>query len=281
MTISKIYAIIFINSKRRDDTKMPTVTNDYIIKSVANVYHHIDMNWKRDKSRPRKYHAALIFLDGAIEYYFPEHSFIIERGDVFILPENVPYSGRMLSDSVEYICVDFEGLEGSPLDFGIPQTISSTNFIYYREKFEAVLAAYEAQLAASQLTMKARLYDILALMLHDHLTKGRSKRVEDIIEYIKRELSNHELDLKSICGSFGISESQLRRDLRRVTGASPNEYIRNLRINRAKTELIETSKPIYEIAADCGFDSPYYFSKCFTEQCRITPTKFRKEHLLP
>ena len=61
-----------------------------------------------------------------------------------------------------------------------------------------------------------------------------------------------------ICGRFFISESQLRRNIKKATGLPPDEYIRRLRINRAKNELISTQWKICEISESCGFSSPYY-----------------------
>ena len=46
--------------------------NDYVVERVVNVFHDVNLVWTREKPRPRQYDAAIIFLDGAIEYYFTD-----------------------------------------------------------------------------------------------------------------------------------------------------------------------------------------------------------------
>ena len=88
---------------------------DYNIDRVVNVFHRVDRDWKRDESRPRRYDAVLMFVNGSIEYHFPDRSVRVNGGDVFFLPENVPYSGKKLTDAVEYYCVDFQSAMGQTL----------------------------------------------------------------------------------------------------------------------------------------------------------------------
>lgn len=255
--------------------------NDYVVEKIVNVFHNVDLIWTREKPRPRQYDAALIFLDGAIEYYFPDRNVTVRRGDIFLLPENIPYAGKRLTDVVEYICVDFVSERRYTIpDSGFPTVIHANDFEWFRNCFTEMLDNYEKQRADAPLYMKSLLYNIFAAILRNDHPSGVKNKTEEILDFIKLNISDSRLDLGMLCSKFSLSESQLRRNIRNATGLSPNEYIRSIRINKARNELICTQDRIGEISARCGFESPYYFSKCFADQCGVSPTIFRREHSL-
>jgi YesN/AraC family two-component response regulator len=63
---------------------------------------------------------------------------------------------------------------------------------------------------------------------------------------------------------------------KKYAGMSMVSYIRELRIQRAKHLLWNSSEPINEIAEQVGFPDPYYFSKVFKSIEGLSPTLFRK-----
>ena len=103
--------------------------NDYVVERVVNVFHDVNLVWTREKPSPRQYDAAIIFLDGAIEYYFTDRDVTVRRGDILLLPENVPYAGKRLTDVVEFICVDFVSENGYTLpDSGFSTVLHANDF---------------------------------------------------------------------------------------------------------------------------------------------------------
>jgi AraC-like DNA-binding protein len=71
----------------------------------------------------------------------------------------------------------------------------------------------------------------------------------------------------------GMSRSQLHRKLSALTGFSPNEVIRNMRLERAKQLLEQKAGNASEIAYMTGFNSPAYFAKCFKDYFGLTPSE--------
>ena len=69
----------------------------------------------------------------------------------------------------------------------------------------------------------------------------------------------------------GMSRSQLHRKLTALTGFSPNEVIRNMRLEYARRLLESKSGTVSKIAYRSGFSSPAYFVKCFREYFGQTP----------
>jgi AraC-like DNA-binding protein len=72
--------------------------------------------------------------------------------------------------------------------------------------------------------------------------------------------------VEKLCRDIGFSRSQLYRKVKAVTGRSPVEFIRDLRLTKALSLIKENRYNLSEVALEIGFNSPSYFSKCFREK---------------
>lgn len=94
-------------------------------------------------------------------------------------------------------------------------------------------------------------------------------------EYVENNITNPDLNIVEIAQHMGLSRSQLYRKIKSITEYSPNEFIRILRLKYSAHMLI-SGIPISEIAYKSGFSSASYFTKCFKEFYKISPTDFMK-----
>lgn len=75
------------------------------------------------------------------------------------------------------------------------------------------------------------------------------------------------------CLKIGMSRRQLHRKLSALTGFSPNQVIRNMRLERAWQLLKSKAGSVSEVAFRCGFSSHAYFSKYFKDYFGVTPVE--------
>ncbi len=73
-----------------------------------------------------------------------------------------------------------------------------------------------------------------------------------------------------------VSRDYLRHLVQEYTGRSPMRHLIASRVARAAERLRCDPRPVAEVAADCGFDNPYYFSRLFRQVQGCTPTQWRK-----
>lgn len=99
-----------------------------------------------------------------------------------------------------------------------------------------------------------------------------------LMEYTEREWINTSLNVDDFCRELGYSKSQLYRKMISITGKSPNAFIKEYRLNRALKLLNKQIDNISEIAFKTGFNSPSYFSKCFSNSYGILPSVYTKQH---
>jgi AraC-like DNA-binding protein len=94
-------------------------------------------------------------------------------------------------------------------------------------------------------------------------------------EYILKNLET-KLTLADIAWKAGKGEEHLTRLFKRETGQSVFDYVREMRINRAKTYLFDSALTLTQIAGLCGFASLSYFTQTFRQLTGITPSSYRK-----
>lgn len=95
-----------------------------------------------------------------------------------------------------------------------------------------------------------------------------------VIKFIKSDLSNPDLKVDDISKELGMSRTPFFKKLKALTGLTPNDFIRDIRLNQAAKLLIESDMPISEVAYNVGFASPKYFRECFKKQFGDNPTEY-------
>ena len=84
------------------------------------------------------------------------------------------------------------------------------------------------------------------------------------------------ITLEDIAASACISKREALRCFRENMWKTPILYLTELRIEKAKQELLTGDKPIVDIAFSCGFESASYFNRVFRKQTGMTPMEYRK-----
>ena len=107
------------------------------------------------------------------------------------------------------------------------------------------------------------------------LTPNHTLFSNKIINYI-REHYTEKITIKSLCHKFGISEKPLYAIIKKSTDKTVNDFIIDLRIEKAKTLLSTTDLSISKISDAVGFDDYNYFIRIFKKRTCVTPLKYRK-----
>lgn len=95
------------------------------------------------------------------------------------------------------------------------------------------------------------------------------------ITIFDRDIADAEAGVDHFAAELGLGHSQFYRKIKALTGYSPVELMRRLRLERARTMLADTDRTVSEISYAVGFSTPAYFTKCYREQYGQTPTEAR------
>lgn len=93
--------------------------------------------------------------------------------------------------------------------------------------------------------------------------------------FLQQNLSS-DLSIETLCQNFFVSKKTLYKIFRTNVKLTPNEYIRNLRIEKALELLLSTDMPLTQISATVGIPDYNYFIKIFKSVKGNTPSHYRK-----
>lgn len=102
---------------------------------------------------------------------------------------------------------------------------------------------------------------------------AEEKFLQQFNEIVRKNISDETLSVEKIAAGLAMSRTQLYRKIKQITNFSPNEVIRNTRLEHARGLLMQGKLSISEVAYSTGFSSPSYFTKCYSEYFGSLPSE--------
>ncbi|MCQ2334690.1 MAG: response regulator [Paludibacteraceae bacterium] len=99
-----------------------------------------------------------------------------------------------------------------------------------------------------------------------------------LLEFMEKNMDNNELSVEDLVHEMALGRTVFFNKLKGLTGLSPVEYIRDVRIKRSAELLLDEKYNITEVAYMVGMNDARYFSKCFKTAFGATPTEYRKQN---
>lgn len=93
-------------------------------------------------------------------------------------------------------------------------------------------------------------------------------------EFVEKNYRNSDIDVDRFARSMNVSRSLLYLKSKSLLGMSPNNYILDYRIMKARQMLARTGAVVSEVAFACGFSDPKYFCRCFKKVTGQTPSEY-------
>ncbi|NRT10483.1 hybrid sensor histidine kinase/response regulator transcription factor [Flavobacterium sp. 14A] len=158
--------------------------------------------------------------------------------------------------------------------------IDSGADMYMSKPFDMdVLKSSLGQLINSRQIMFDKFYKGITKNTKEKTTTLDNDFIQKTLTFIHENISDSDLSVEVLASKVFLSRSQLYRKIKTLTGVSVNEFIRNVRLEKAK-ELIQLGDSnINEISYIVGFASPSYFTKCYKAKYGELPTDFEKNKL--
>ncbi len=101
--------------------------------------------------------------------------------------------------------------------------------------------------------------------------------MQKTIRVIVEKMIDSEFNGDLLAGEMGVSRMGLHRKIKAMTGQSTGEFIRNIRLKKAAELLKVQGRNVSEVCYDVGFSSPSYFTTCFAEVYKMTPSEYMKQ----
>lgn len=107
--------------------------------------------------------------------------------------------------------------------------------------------------------------------------QGENDEFKDqLVSLMEENYQNSEWGIDQISTSLCLSRVQFYRKVKAITGLTPVDLLRSYRLSKS-VELLKTKQlTVSEIAYECGFSSPSYFTRCFKDKFGVSPSEYSK-----
>lgn len=218
----------------------------------------------------------------------------LKKDDVFlILPEIETFYQADEEEPWQYLWIGFSGLSAEECvkSIGLSKekpTGSYTCGENLRGIIQQILNAHELTFE-NELLRTALLMEFLAVLIKDQnrrfpkaKKKGQAKDYSNemyvwyAMDYMKSHYSE-KIKISDLADYIGITRGYLTDSFKKFIHLSPQEFLLQLRMDRAVELLRDTELPVHKIAGQVGYDDPLTFSKRFNQRFGMSPTQYREQ----
>ncbi len=101
--------------------------------------------------------------------------------------------------------------------------------------------------------------------------------LERVMKVINKNIGNSDLSVDAIADEVGLSRVHLHRKMKELTGQTPHDFIRNIRLKQAANLLASHNMNITEVMYACGFNNAASFSTIFKKFYGMSPRDYMNE----
>ncbi|WP_139999154.1 helix-turn-helix domain-containing protein [Paenibacillus paridis] len=235
-------------------------------------------------------HILLAVTNGTGTLWLDGISYKIRQGDcLLILPESqfnlLDLDGTQLS-GYWMVLRAFQAHEREPaasLSELLPynKLISVHQISALVEVFTKLLAVDRSETNLEQMKRQLMMLELFVLLLENAKESQSYPDVTEAVEETVLYMQEHyrePITVVQLLRMSGVGRWQYSSIFQAITGQKPLDYLADLRINRAKTLMLQSDDPLREIAKSVGFKDEYYFNRRFRQMTGLSPKKYVRMH---
>ncbi len=276
----KYFAYLYDKDLDTYEMKVP-----FLVHSCGKITFNKNKNMRIDRQNGRKDYQIIYIHRGKGHFWLKEQECVLEEGSIVVYyPDERQRYSFYYSENSEFYWIHFSGTR-------VPELLKESGFDSHANVGMATQIANGFEEVIRELMIKRRKYMELAnlkgegliyLLIRENYeqqcykNKAHQAELEKIIEEINLHYAEPLL-VEELAETYGTSVEWFIKTFSNYTGATPKQYINEIRLNHAKELLSSTDYNIGEIAQACGFENPLYFSKYFKKKYQISPSEYRSD----
>ncbi len=240
-------------------------------------------------------YSLLTTLKGQLDYTVDEKHETLESTESVMLEPNATVTAK--GQQVELLFLTFSASlviqHAAAMRMIPPKSIVTFSRLPMRDdqKLQTILTEFVSELTAEkpgkEIVLRALVEQALVHTLRNYATPKLSeelelsrvglvdRRIRRSVELMHTQL-DQDLTLKALAAASYLSPFHFARLFKKLTGASPHNYLAGIRATRAQLLLAETDLSIAEIGTRVGYLSGSHFTKAFRTATGATPREFRQ-----
>lgn len=245
--------------------------------------HGLCPDWSREEHTRRR-DCMYLILEGQGKITINGREFYPQKNDMVLLPKNSRVSLYSENETCynKYWCDFMAKLDSQPLfeiiDF--PYLVHLDDITYVKSLFDRLDELHLKTDVASAFMIKATITELLSIFLQNGTEKAddkfkESQFVSDVISFIQKNIDK-KLSVGEIARTTKYNEKYFIELFKNHFGMTPARYVKAMRLEKAKRELLYTDCAISYIANQIDYSTVQKFSRDFKEYTGFTPTDFKK-----
>src|SRR6476661_908820 len=274
-------------------TRSPAQLNRFFVSNDFSVSYRRarQLQWQ---SQSNAGYSLLAVIGGAVDYDVDGRSLVLQAPQFTLFEPNAIVTVR--AQRAELIFLTFSAAlvmqHAETMQLLVPKsTVTFKQGQFDRdEKLGGVLAEFVSELTdekpGKEIVLHALIEQLLVHVLRNYSQPRRSdelelsraglvdRRIRRSVELMHSQL-DQELTLKALAAASYLSPFHFARLFKKLTGATPHNYLAGVRAARAQLLLAETELSVTEVGARVGYLSASHFTKAFRLATGTTPREFR------
>lgn len=236
----------------------------------------------------REEYIIHFICEGSGIYQVGKERHSLQKGDFFVIPPNTEvYYKADESAPWDYLWVGFNGIKAAT--YLKHAGIDMTHLTGHYQNTSYILTCIQQMMLARTLTYhnelkrQAALLQILSALMEVHHSSLSPKEqdeyphriyLQQAIDYMNTHIKEN-IKINEIASFIGIDRSYLSGIFKNTLNISPQEYLLQLRIDKAAGLLKNTNEKIIVIANEIGYNDPQTFTKMFKKIKGVSPSDWR------
>ncbi|WP_205500098.1 hybrid sensor histidine kinase/response regulator transcription factor [Rufibacter psychrotolerans] len=152
--------------------------------------------------------------------------------------------------------------------------VGANDYLTKPFNFDLLLTRIRNLIAQRELLQKVFEKKISVQASENEIVSLDDKLIRKAIQLVEDNLSNPDLSVEEMSRELGVSRVHLYKKMVAITGQSPVEFIRKIRLQHAAQYLEKSQLTVAEVAYKVGFNNRKYFTKYFKEEYNILPSQY-------
>ena len=226
----------------------------------------------------------IIPISGCFSYTMRGQTQTVSEGELCFFPPGVAFDRQVIEEAelhyirIEWNCTDEELFKAGCYPIGRID-VSDQSRLYgslrmLRSIFKTCPSDHNEAVLHFVRDIWMQVLTDQTNMFHEPPLRTDDPAVDRAIEYINAHL-HKAVAITDVSAYCGLSHIQLTNRFTRAVGISPIKYLTNARIQKARKLLCESTLSVAQIAAMCGYENQFYFSKRFRMIMGLSPQQYR------
>ncbi len=228
--------------------------------------------------------TLIYVLDGMFPLIIEDHSYIIQKQQMVLIPGNRPNAYWGLPNmATRILCFNFyaecEGINFIDF-FGIGD---DSHVVSLPDKEAEIMEIYEHMTSPDYIPdtmphyilMCAELAKLCAIYMQARVSLANAKtEFQNVIDYMRAHLTE-DIPLETLAASMHLNASYFSAKFKEQMGVSPMKYLAQMRTKEAAKLLRNTDMSVAAVGKKIGFSDMYYFRTFFEKHLGLRPEKYR------